>query len=147
MHNYWVFVVVDHKGRGAPNAAEIFENRVRKRFWALNPKGAHAKKLQEGDKVVLCMAGKYSRGLAGQAILGSSLRKITAKQREQLHGLPSRGFSHCVRFKRVKPFKQIRCLGDYRGKVSFINGAKHPRLPQGSIIKIDRSHYHKLAHN
>lgn len=145
MHNHWVFVVVDHKGRKAPNAAEIFENRIRKRFWALNPKAAHAKKLQQGDKVVLCMAGKYSRGFAGQAILSSSLRKITAREREHLRGLPSKGFSYCVRFKRVKPFKQIRCLGDYRGKVPFINGARHPRLPRGSIIKIDRTQYHKLA--
>jgi hypothetical protein len=146
MHNYWVFVIVDHKGRGAPNAAEIFENRVRKRFWALNPKAAHAKKLQQGDRVVLCMAGKYSRGFAGQAVLDSGIRKITSREREHLRGLPSKGFSHSVRFKRVKPFKQIRCLGDYRGKVPFINGAKHPRLPQGSIIKIDRSQYQKLAH-
>jgi hypothetical protein len=145
MPHYWVFVVVDHKGRGAPNAAAVFENRVRKKFWALSPRAVHAKKVQKGDKAVLCLAGKYSRGFAGSAVLASGLQKLSAKEKEQIHGLPSKGFAHRVRFKKVTAFKQIRCLGDYAGKVSFLKAAKQPRLPQGSIIKVSRTEYDRLT--
>ncbi len=145
MTNYWVFVVVDHKGRDAQNAAKVFETRVRKKFWALPPSVAHGKKLQEGDKAVLCLAGRYCRGFAGSAVLASGLQNLSIREREQIRGLPSERFTHRVKFSSVKPFKQIKCLGDYVGKVSFIKEGKRPRLPQGSIIRIDKEQYDILT--
>ena len=107
MANYWVLVVVDHKGRDADNAASVFESRVKKKFWALSPRTAHAKKLQKGDKAVLCLAGRYCRGFAGSAVVGSELQNIPATLKREIRGLPSKRFTHCIRFSSIKPFKQI----------------------------------------
>lgn len=145
MTNYWVFVVVDHKGRDADNAATIFENRVKKKFWALNPRTAYAKKVQKGDNAVLCLAGKYCRGFAGSAIVATGIQDIPAALKKDIRGWPSKGLTHCVRFTSVRPFKQIRCLADYIGKVSFLKQGRNPRLPQGSIIKINKSEYNRLT--
>lgn len=145
MTNYWVFVVVDHKGRDGQNAAKVFETRVRKKFWALPPNAAHVKKVQEGDKAVLCLGGTYCRGFVGSAVLASGLQNLTTELRRQIRGLPSERFTHYVKFSSVKSFKQIICLGDYVGEVSFLKGGKRPRLPQGSIIRIDRKQYDRLT--
>ncbi len=145
MTNYWVFLVVDHKGKGSPNAAEVFENRIKSKFWALNPKARHVKEVQEGDKVVLCLAGKYCRGFAGSAVLASGLQELTNNLRKNIHGLPSERFTHFVKFGTVQTFQQIRCLGDYIGELSFLQEGDRPRLPQGSIIKIDGEEYATLT--
>ena len=94
---------------------------------------------------MLCLAGRYCRGFAGSALLGSGLQNLPAVLKHEIRGLPSKRFTHCVRFSSIKPFKQIRCLGDYTGRVTFLKGGKTPRLPQGSIIKINRAQYDRLT--
>ena len=144
MINYWVFTAVDHKGKDAPNAAEVFKSRVKNKFWALNSRAKYAKQVQAGDKVVLCLGGTYCRGFAGSALLASNLQELSHAQRKHIRGLPSEKFDHYVKFRSATTFRQVRCLGDYLNKVSFLKGDK-PRLPQGSIIKIDKEQYDTLT--
>lgn len=145
MTNYWVFIVVDHKGKDSPSATQVFENRVKNKFWALNSNAHHAKKVQQGDRVVLCLAGKDYRGFAASAVLASTLQELTNELRKHIRGLPSERFTHYVKFRSIETFRQIKFLDDYIDKVSFLKDGNKPRLPQGSIIEIDENEYKILT--
>lgn len=143
MPNYWIFVVVDHKvGNRFLWAERVLERRLRKRFWALNPKTSHFGDLQEGDKALFYAQGRYPRGFAGSATLASKPHPLKPEQMEELRGEPSQFFTHAVELSQDERFihpKTIRELGD---RISFkgVMVRKEPYF-RGSIKKLSREQY------
>lgn len=88
--NHWIFTVTGHKIEDEVYTPdEIFEQRMRDRFWGIGERTPNRKNLQKGDRVVYYV-GSPRKVFAGTAMLGSDCF--------QLHEAQKREFGHGKRF-------------------------------------------------
>jgi len=85
--NYWIFTVTEHKIDDKTfTAEEIFDQRMKDRFWGLNEKTPNRKNLTKGDKIVYYI-GLPKKIFAGTATLSSSCFRLDDSQKKEYgHG-------------------------------------------------------------
>lgn len=77
--NNWIFVVTNQKDDDQPlTARQIYETRMKDKFWGLGERTPNRKNLESGDRVVFYL-GIPEIVFAGIAVLASSSFKLTTE--------------------------------------------------------------------
>lgn len=85
--NYWIFIVTGHRVDGETlTADEIFEQRMKDKFWGLGEKTPNRNSLQKGDQIVYYV-GLPRKTFAASAVLSTSSFSLSKEQRSKFaHG-------------------------------------------------------------
>lgn len=96
MASKWILIVIDHKvGKWKLKAIDVFRDRVKRGFWAINPETPNFKNLRKGDIALFYLGGKDGQKFVGKGILASEPHAVTQEQMRSLIGEPSSFFT-CV---------------------------------------------------
>jgi len=91
--NYWIFTVTEHKIDGETfTADDIFQQRMKDKFWGLGEKTPNRRALQKGDQVIFYV-GLPRKVFAASAILSTDSFQLTEEQQ--------RTFAHGKKFYRA----------------------------------------------
>ena len=143
--NYWIFTALSPKEDGL-TAREVYDTRMRDKFWGFEKTARNLKNLQPGDKVIYYV-GRPDMVFAGSATLASTAFKLSEAQKEN--------YSHGISFYRVnlygvliedidwwsspKPVKTIK------QELKFIeNKDNWGFYLRGSVRKIDEQDYRTI---
>jgi len=100
--NKWILIVIDHKvGKWKLKASDVFRDRVKHGFWAINPETPNFKNLKKGDIAIFYLGGRDGRRFVGKGILASEPHAVTQEQMRSLIGEPSSLFSHGVELDQI----------------------------------------------
>jgi len=95
--NKWILIAIDHKvGKWTLKAIDVFQERAKRGFWAINPETPNFKSLRKGDIAVFYLGGKDGQKFVGKGILASEPCTVTQEQMRSLIGEPSSFFTHVV---------------------------------------------------
>ena len=88
MANYWIFVVTSHREDGKVlDAKEIYQVRMKDKFWGIGKATPNRKRLRRGDEIAFYVGSQERGFFAGQAKLASDLYQLDAEKKTVLsHG-------------------------------------------------------------
>jgi len=143
MAGYWIFIVKDHvqMGKLIP-AREVLANRVKNKFWSLNPRAPNVRRLEKGDKVLFYITESSARGFMGRGVLAGKAHPITDEQRFHVIGTPSIAFDYSVDFEEAEMWSEIVSLDLVKDKMPLLIGRKNPaQVFRGAIRRITEKDY------
>ncbi len=119
--NYWIFTTTEQKSNGQVfRAREIYEQRMRDKFWGLGEKTANRRALREGDQVVFYV-GIPQKIFAGTATLASKSFEPSADERDKLsHGKELYRVPYGVWLREIQTWDEPRKVEDIVPNLSFV---------------------------
>lgn len=119
--NYWIFSVTSHKiGNTTLTADEIFERRMKDKFWGINEKTPNRKNLKKGDNVVFYI-GLPRKEFAGCVTLSSPCIKLTdAQRKEYSHGKKFYTIEYGVLLDEIDTWSHPKSVEELVPKLKFI---------------------------
>ncbi|MEM1994158.1 MAG: hypothetical protein QXW32_01580 [Nitrososphaerales archaeon] len=147
MASYYLLIVKDHRCDGKLiKAIEIFEDRVKNRFWGLGRRSAHLKRIRCGDKVVFYVGGRYGGLLVGSGTVGSEPHPISEEERKRGLCLHSEVYTHLMTFSEIEVWPKPVLLKDICGQLSFITDKSKPRIYlQGAVKRLGEDDYRTIC--
>jgi MoxR-like ATPase len=135
--NHWIFVVTDHHKL---STEEIYNTRMKDRFWGLNKGTPHRKNLKKGDKVIFAQGAKR---FLGTALLDSDPFELMDTDKEALsHGIEFYNTQYGVRLCGIVTWRDQKKVENYVNSLSFIHDPRQYSVYfQGGIKKISISDY------
>lgn len=131
---YYIFFINNISVRESIYSAEEIKNYLlRHSFWAFSINAPNLKKLAEGDKVVVYLAGKGNRFFAADFTISSEPYRVEkdALDPEWLPMFPFR-----VEIKNIKQWKEMLPISDAIDKLDFIQDKKNYGLHFRQSTKI-----------
>ena len=137
--NYWVFVVTDHPKENL-TTQQIYETRMKDKFWGLNERTPFRNVLRKGDRVIFSYGAKQFLGIAA---LASSSFELSNEQKTTLshdneYFKPDYGvtLTDIITWQTPKPIESIIDM------LSFIkNKDQYHAYFQGGIKRISKEDY------
>ena len=144
--DYWIFKVKDEvSGIFGRRGYNIFEHRIKERFWGLREFDAKGRKdpnlglLKKGDCVVFYSVAKNGSCFVGNGVLDSGYVQLNEEQTKYLVHSEYIDTDKGVFLKEAKKWLKPLPIENLRGKESFAAmGGKLGAFFQGSIKKMKR---------
>jgi MoxR-like ATPase len=140
--NYWIFIVSDQP-KLKISAEEIYQTRMKDKFWGLNEHTPFRKRLKKGDLVIFCHGAKKFLGTAKletNCFEPSDEQKIEFSHDNDFYK-PNFG----VMLSGVDIWQKPKEVSEYVQHLSFIsNLQQYPVYFQGGIKNIRPSDYHLI---
>ena len=123
--NHWIVVAAAYEGDDESfSAREIFERRMRDRFWGLSAKTNHRRSLKRGDRAVFYVASPES-AFAGTARLASDSFTLSPAQTEKVsHGTDFFAAEYGVWLEEVDQWITPRPIAPIASQLSLIRDPK-----------------------
>ena len=143
MVNKWIFVVIDHRvGRWTIRAMAIFQDRVKRGLWVMNPKTRNFKRLKRGDGVVFYLGGENGQKFVGKCTLASEPHALMPEQMRSIVGKPSSSFTHVVDLDEIEVWDPPLSLSQLIDKLGFIKDKNTWRFHfQGTVRALPDEDY------
>jgi len=110
--NFWIFVVTSHQEDGKVlDSKEIYQTRMRDKFWGIGKGTPNRKRLRKGDQVVFYLGGREKVFFAGEAELASGLYALDPQRRTALgHGMKYFTTEHGVDLTKIETWDEPHYL-------------------------------------
>jgi hypothetical protein len=80
--NYWIFVC--SKAMDSLTPKQVFEQRMKDKFWGISEKAPLGQKVHRGDQVVFYVSRPEGAVFAGSALLASDSHSLSVDEQEKL---------------------------------------------------------------
>jgi endonuclease NucS-like protein/EVE domain-containing protein len=145
--DYWIFTVAPHNGDSESyTAREIYERRMRDRFWGLGTQTANRKGVHKGDRVVFYLA-RPEQVFVGTARLASDSFDLSANEQSGLsHGSAFFTAEHGVRLEEIETWERAHPMAPLARTLKFIkNRAQWWTHLQGGIRPVEESDFEAIT--
>jgi len=144
--NYWVLVVTDQKVKDRVlEAIDLFNNRMRHKFWSFSKKNPRLKRVTKGDKVAFFRGGEDGNVFVGTAKLASDPSPPSRELKRYVIDMPETMMKK-VRLEEIHLFDKPRPVSDLVDKLSFIKKKERWQAYfQGGLVQISEQDYNTIA--
>lgn len=143
MTNYWIFKVTDEaSGLYGRNGVDIFEHRIKEKFWSIreyNEKGKKESKiffLEKGDFVVFYLVGKFGSSFIGTCVLDSSYETLSEVDAKKIVHREYVDYNKVVFIRDIQKWKRHLPVQSLKDKELFHGRTSIGSYFQGSIKQI-----------
>gem|GEM_PF-1194751 len=120
MVNHWIFVVTDQKVKNRViEAIDLFNSRMRHKFWSFSTKNPRLKRVTKNDKVAFLKGGEDGNTFVGTAKLASDPSPPSREFKKYVVDIPEKLMRE-VRLEETRLFEKPKPIRDILDKLSFI---------------------------
>ncbi len=144
--NCWIFTVTQHKVNGEVlSADDIFNQRMKDKFWGLGEKTPNRRSLQKGNRVVFYI-GLPRKEFAASAVLDSNSFELTEQQKEKYgHGHNFFRSDYGVLLTEIQIWSKPRRVEDLVQDIKFIENKENWfAYFQGGVRQISEEDYRTI---
>jgi hypothetical protein len=145
--NYWIFIAAPHNENSESyTARDVYECRMRDRFWGLGARTPNRKSVRKGDQVVFYVARPES-AFVGTARLASDCFELSAEEQSKLsHGSTFFTTEYGVRLDAIEVWEKSHGMGALASNLRFVkNPAQWWTHLQGGIRQVEEIDYAAIA--
>ncbi len=147
--NYWVFIVTDQQENGQNySAREVFEQRMKDRFWGLDERTPNRNNVAPGDQIIFYL-GNPEKSFGGTAVLKSASITPSPTERETLshHTQKVYQFDYGVWLDQIKIWETPRFVPDLVDQLDFIENKQYwGAYFQGGVRGISEEDFREILY-